>query len=627
MTDQLLLADEEDNQVVEGLKAGESAILSGQLGKGIEIYQSILEIEPGNQTARKRIRDLGRKPLVVPGRSTKKHMAPVDEMKTLMVLADTGQCLAAKLGLEKLIPQYPGDATLHFVMGNVERSLGRLQESILHYIDSINLNPRFSDAHLNLGCSYEGLGRVEQAIQHYEKAIEHDRRNFLAFHHLASIHYSLGNADQAIEGYLRALRVNPMHVNSNNRLGDIFRDLGQHERAMKLYQLALDAEPECVDALNGLGSTLRLKGSKAQAIEQFRRVLALRPNDAYAHYSLSDMLDYGTESEQLNQMKKLVRQPGLSNEDRALLGFALFNVFDQLKDRAQAFESLREANRVCRGSINYDQEHDRRLISKLKDYFVAMPEVFNHEGAMNIEGKSPIFVVGMPRSGTSLAEQILTSHSTVYGAGEQICFKDTISDLLEAIDLESHPELSGEQLSVIRNHYLRGWDRVRTDLNVVVDKTPMNFLYIGFILSAIPEAKIVHCKRDPVATCFSIFSRYFGKSGYRYGYDLTELGRYYRLYEDLMAFWYERYPSQIHTLNYELLTEDQENQTRSLLEHCQLSWDPSCLDFHLTERFVNTSSSVKLKRPLYQGASNAWKGYRRELEPLTEALFWERAPA
>ncbi len=624
MTDQLLLVGGEDNQVIEGLKAGESAILSGRLGKGIEIYQSVLEIEPGNQIARKRIRELGRKPLVVPGRSTKKHLAPVEEMESLMVLADSGQCLAAKQGLEKLISKYPGDATLHFVMGNVERSLGRSEESIVHYIDSINLNPRYSDAYLNLGSSYEDLGRVTQAIQHYEKAIEHDRRNFLAFHHLASIHYSLGDADQAIEGYLRALRVNPMHVSSNTRLGSIFRDLGQPERAMKLYQLALDAEPECVDALNGLGTTLRLRGSKAQAVEQFKRAVEHRPNDAYAHYNLSDMLDYGTESEHLNQMKKLVRQPGLSNEDRALLGFALFNVFDQLKERVQAFECLREANRVCRGSINYDQEHDRRLISKLKDYFVTKPEAFDHEGAMNIEGKSPIFVVGMPRSGTSLSEQILSSHSAVYGAGGQICFKDTISGLLEAIDLGDNPELSGEKLSAIRAHYLRNLDRVRSDLTVVVDKMPTNFLYVGFILSAIPEARIVHCKRDSVATCFSIFSQYFGHCDYGYGYDLTELGRYYRLYEELMAFWCRRYPEQIYTLNYESLTEDQENQTRLLLEHCQLAWEPSCLDFHLTERFVDTSSSLQIKQPLYQGGSDVWKKYRRELEPLTEALFWEK---
>ena len=226
----------------------------------------------------------------------------------------------------------------------------------------------------------------------------------------------------------------------------------------------------------------------------------------------------------------------------------------------------------------------------------------------------------MPRSGTTLAEQILASHSQVYGAGE-------MEAMNKAIHAEFNPDgrgyrfaLSEDALAGIRRRYLASLAGLKTSRPVVIDKMPLNFRWLGFILEAIPEARIVNLARDPIAVCWSIFKTYFPTSGLGFAYDLTDLAAYYRMHEDLMAFWRQRYPGRIFDLNYERLTEDQEGQTRALLDYCGLAWEDACFDFHLTERTVRTASATQVRRKMYRGSSNAWKSYETHLRPLIQAF-------
>ena len=227
----------------------------------------------------------------------------------------------------------------------------------------------------------------------------------------------------------------------------------------------------------------------------------------------------------------------------------------------------------------------------------------------------PIFVLGMPRSGTTLVEQVLASHSRVFGAGEL--------ELLEsAVAAHGSTEIppSIDSFTRIRDAYRQGLAKLGVAEAFVTDKMPLNFRWIGYICTALPEARIVHVQRDARATCWSCFKHYFSSRGNGFASDLRDVARYYRLYADLMAFWHDRFPGRIHDLSYEALTEHQEDQTRSLLAYLGLDWEDACLAFHLAERSVQTASATQVRQRLYQGSSEAWRRYEAHLGPMLEVL-------
>jgi hypothetical protein len=231
------------------------------------------------------------------------------------------------------------------------------------------------------------------------------------------------------------------------------------------------------------------------------------------------------------------------------------------------------------------------------------------------KGPKPIFILGMPRSGTSLVEQILASHSQVYGAGELVLLGQSINSM----DWNS-TQITSNMLRSIRESYFSGLSGIGASELVVTDKMPFNFLWIGFIVSAIPDAKIVHVRRDARATCWSNFANSFSGEGSEFAYDLEDVARYYNMYGDLMTFWHEMFPDQIYDLNYEALTENQEAETRKLLEYVDLDWEERCLDFHKTKRAVRTASAQQVRQKMYQGSSNKWRAYERHLNPMLKLL-------
>ena len=298
---------------------------------------------------------------------------------------------------------------------------------------------------------------------------------------------------------------------------------------------------------------------------------------------------------------------------------------EDIKDYEVSFNYLVEGNRLRKKELNYTIDTDRRLFSKIKDIFVrgdSTPgDITNEQASI-----SPIFIVGMPRSGTTLVEQILASHSKVHGAGELEVMNKIVAPVLSNIvehngNLETKT-LSTEQAITIRDNYLKALTALIVPEKIITDKMPINFQWVGFILSAFPHAKIIHLNRDPRAVCWSIYKHNFTSkgNGNGYAYDLDDLVEFYKLYTDLMSFWHEQYPSRIYDIGYEALTENQEEETRNLLEYCDLEWENQCLDFHKTKRAVKTASSVQVRKSMYQGSSEAWRKYEEWLQPLIDNL-------
>ena len=277
------------DEASEALKIGRAAVEAGNLDKGLEVYQSILEIDPDNKIVRERIRKLGARPAIKPPKLSKIRLAPMCKVDELMTAADSGRFLAVLYDLNDLIPQYPRDPILYFLKANVLRELGRVKESVVNYEKSIGLNSRYSPAHLNLSCSYKEIGDLTAAKKSLERAIELDRKNFMAFYHLALLDQEAGDLDSAIENYLRALRIKPDHVQSNNNLGAVFLETGQIERAVKLLTRAIETSPDFHEAYCNLGLAHKRLEEYDDAIECLEKALDLCPNQVAAAKGLDEL--------------------------------------------------------------------------------------------------------------------------------------------------------------------------------------------------------------------------------------------------------------------------------------------------------------------------------------------------
>jgi hypothetical protein len=336
-------------------------------------------------------------------------------------------------------------------------------------------------------------------------------------------------------------------------------------------------------------------------------------------------------------MQSLLTTGNLSQSERIQLCFALAKANEDLGNQDEFFKYLHEGNRLCKEKINYSLDKAKNLFSIIKELFSTLPTVIEQSLSFEPSTIRPIFIVGMPHSGTTLVEQIISSHYAVYGAGKfsylstligptvknhitrgSIKASTTIGDMkFNIADTYSLPE---EAFLSIRQQYLDALSRFDIPENVITDKLPLNFRFIGFILLAFPEAKIVHLKRDARATCWSNYQCFFTNKENGYSYNLDDLAGFYGMYVELMDFWHQLFPGKIYDICYEDLTTKQEEETRKLLEYCELDWDENCLNFHTTKRAVKTASALQVRQKMYQGSSEAWKKHEAYLQPLIKGL-------
>ncbi|WP_158284678.1 tetratricopeptide repeat-containing sulfotransferase family protein [Oricola cellulosilytica] len=509
-------------------------------------------------------------------------------------LAKAGDFLAAKQAYETILANYPGNK--------------RAQEGLknLAAIRENSQTPTRQDVEMLLslhrdGKLHDALARGKSLVSRYP--------NVAALHNiLGGVYGELDRIEEAIASYERSIALSPQQADAHSNLGAALNQAGHHEQGLAHLEEAVRLQPDYAEAYNNLGLTLSALGRSEEAVKRLRRAIELRPDYAAAHRHLSNAKKYIVGDPHVGEMRKaLATIPGHSQE-AAHLHFALGKAFDDIDEPGTAFRHFAAGNRI-RKSRNGDLiDRHRKQFDRVKAMFSPSPPPV----APAHLGKRMIFIVGMPRSGTSLVEQILASHSSVHGAGELGLLDETCGKILA----RGKSTVPAAQLATLRSEYLTGISRRDIRESVVTDKMPTNFRWIGFIATAFPDATIVHVRRNAVATCWSIFKQYFPTSGLDFAWDLDDLARYYRLYEDLMDFWHRRFPGRISDLKYEALTERQEAETRKLLEACGLDWEPACLDFHRTSRAVNTASSHQVRRKMYTGSSDDWTRYRAHLGPL-----------
>ena len=571
-----------------------------------------------------------------------------------LLLAQTGRFAEAAETYKKIIAVAPDDAVAHANLGHVLHSMGRYEEALASLQRSLSLKPNAAETCTNIGNALAELNRPQEALAFYAKAMALNPRLAEPANNSGSLLASLGRYEEALAQFQRALSVQPDRALAHYNLGAALGALNRHDEAAAHYKKALAERPDYPAALNNLGNSLHALLRPAESLEAFERLLLLDPGHAPAHFGAGNALQIlgrvdearqaferaaalapgvalfhhalvetkrlREDDPQLAIMENLAQRiASLAEREQIELHFALAKAYDDVGRTERAFEHLQDGNRLKRRSIVYDEKSELGALRALARAFTS--EAMAARRGLGDPSELPVFIVGMPRSGTSLVEQILASHPRLFGAGELFHLPELVSAGQAAGRFPSDfSSLSDEQLRQFAGRYVERLRSHAPEADRIADKLPANFRFIGLIRLALPNARIIHVRRDPVDTCFSCYSKLF-PSGQDYSFDLGELGRFYRAYESLMEHWRSVLPAgAMLEVQYETLVADLEGQARRMVEYCGLEWDERCLRFHQTERSVRTASFAQVREPLYVHSIGRWRPYKAHLRPLLDAL-------
>lgn len=522
--------------------------------------------------------------------------------------------------ISKAIDKDPGRADYHGNLGLILFEQGRLKDAAAACRRALRIQPDFAAAHNNLGNVLKAEGRREKAIECYRKALRINPDFVEAYNNLGDALDELGRFDDAVAAYQNAVRIDPGFAMAHYNLGVALSSREKWEDAVVSYEKAVRINRLLVEGHYNLATALKALGRMDAAEAAYRTVLELTPERAEARYNLALMRTHTAYDDDIKAMETQYAGATCSDSQKTFLAFGLGKVFEDIQQYDQAFSFLSEGNRLRRSLLTYESDRDAEIFRWVQETFNAA--FFYSRDSAGFGDDTPIFILGMPRSGTSLVEQILSSHHQVAGAGEISDLSDTCLAGGKSITEGFLERVSALKPSAFHNlgaAYIEKLRKRFSEEKHVTDKMPDNFFYIGMIRLMLPNARVIHCRRDPVDTCFSIFKNNFAE-GMFYAYDLTELGRYYRLYSKLMDHWRAVLPGFVHDVQYEDLVSDPEIQIRRLLDLCGLPFDPACLSFHESKRVVLTASDRQVRRPIYRDSVRLWKRYEIQLKPLLRAL-------
>jgi tetratricopeptide (TPR) repeat protein len=539
-------------------------------------------------------------------------------------LRDLGQLEEAAAQYRFALTLKPDSAETNSNLGNVLSDLGQFPDAIASYRRALQINPTYAEAHYNLGNGLRELGQLQQAIASYRLAIAQKPDFTQALNNLGIALRDVGQLDDAEFNLSRAIESNPHYADAHFNLGNVFNDRGNFDAAARQYRQALKLRPDHVDTLNNLGNALKDAGQLEQACDAYQAAITLQPDFIAAHYSLSLLKTYCDGDTHLAMLEKLLPTIATQPIDlRIQFWFTLGKVREDLGQYDASFAAYQEGNHLQRSKLKIDEAAEQELFQRVISVF--SKDFFASHARPSVASKSPIFIVGMPRSGTSLLEQILSSCLGVFGAGELSDLSEVVTAAMPNAQFKNFPE-AVQDFSVIdfekmAAQYLERIWRHAPDALHIIDKMPANFFYIGLIHQMLPNAKIIHAMRDPMDSCFSCFSRLFINDNLGFTYDLETLGRYYDRYITLIQHWHEVLPpGTILDLRYEDLISDTEEQARRLVAFLGLPWDVSCLEFHQNKRLVKTASLAQVRQPIYRTSLARWERFSDHLVPLLELV-------
>lgn len=558
----------------------------------------------------------------------------------------------------------------------------RPEEALVAGDAAIAAQPRLAMAHVNRANALVALGRQEDALESFDRALKYEPRNAQALNNkgnllrevcrhkeaiqaltaylklksddpevwaaLGASQQELADYEQAEVSLRKAIALDPDNPQIYAHLSTLFLVTGAADKAVDVFKVATAREPRSVYGWRQLGHAYRSGGQYEEARDAYNRALACDPTDGASYRGLIDLDKVEAGSPLVDQMETMLAtadaqagDPGgtkaskaITDEVRVSLHLALGKAYDDTKAYEKAFDHYLLGNAVNDGLLTYDRDDTQRDFVRIKSVYNAAFFAERDPQASGVpDDRAPIFIVGMPRSGTTLVEQVLASHSSVFGAGELL----DLGIMEGALNSEAGRVITAdgapmppmpERAQIIPSaewqdlgaEYIRRTRKLAGDeAPHVTDKMPHNFLRVGMIRAMLPNATIIHCTRSPVDNCLSIFKNHFS-AAHGYASDLTKLGEYYRMYADLMAHWNAVLPGVMHAVPYEAMVSDVEGTTRALLDACHLPFEEACLNFHETKRAVNTLSVAQVRQPIYASSVKAYERYGTRVEPLIAAL-------
>jgi tetratricopeptide (TPR) repeat protein len=576
-----------------------------------------------------------------------------DPIQELEALARAGRWSEAGARCTELCRRTPGDPRLWFMAARVERQRGQMHQALSHYRKAAELAPQSGAVLLEYGVALQAAGEMRQAISLLEPLTQREPGNWLAHQALGGAYCQASLFKEARQCFEQALQLNPEAVDALLGLCTVWDALQRPDQVAACLRKAIALRPQAAALHFNLALALENMGQLDEAYQACNQTLALSPGDNPAialqadicrrqgRYEaglalLDPLLQRGVKhprivdafvnlchkadrcEEALNLANEVCSTPGLSEQERACLLFSTGHTLDRLGRYAEAFEHFRIANDTRKAG------NDVSALRQLVDDIIA---VHTTDPASQWTGRAHgtrrlIFIVGMPRSGTTLVEQVLASHPDVYGAGELTVMPEVQHAFASLTGTgtdypRGFAELNAARVESLRQAYLSRLPEAARWSEAITDKQPGNFLAVGLIRALFPEAAIIHCTRDARDTCLSCYFNNF--TGLPYTYDLTALGRTWRQYARLMQHW-QALSIPMLDLRYESLVDDTERVSRSLLEYCGLTWDDACLEFHHNKRVVTTVSHDQVTQPIYSSSIGRWKHYEEHLEPLLDAL-------
>ena len=591
------------------LSKAKKLVKKGEIEKAKEVFLNILKSSPTNHEAKICLKDIDRKVNIQPTQ---------EQLDIVMQQYSNGKTKDALESVNGLINKFPNVPLLYNISGACFSAIGEIESAINCFKKALNLKPDYEEAHYNLGVAFHQIGRINDAISCYDKAISIKHDYPTAHNNLGLIALRLGQPRRALECFEWAVAYSPEYAEAHNSLGAALQELKQFEKAKEAFLKAINLYPSYSQGFHNLAILNEITNSPTDATKYYRKTIEIDPNFAEAYRNQSRSKKYKKNDPQIAQMESLSLNDNISSKDKAHLCFALAKVNEDLGNHKEFFEYLNEGNRLRKKELNFNIDSTTNFHNKITNLFTKnIPKI--QKKSLSPIGIKPIFIVGMPRSGTSLVEQIISSHNLVHGAGELNNFKNIVTPFLNNYFNGVNKTISEENLIKVRHGYIESLQHLDTSKKIITDKMPVNFRLIGLILTAIPEAKIIHTSRNPMATCWSNYKHYFANEN-GFTFNQEDLAKFYKLYIEMMDFWDKLFPNSIYDINYEKLTNNQKIETQKVLDYCDLDWDENCLNFHKNDRAVHTASASQVRQKMYQGSSEVWKKYESYLKPLIEGL-------
>jgi len=509
---------------------------------------------------------------------------------------------------------------------NIYKS-GNLKKAEQLTNELIGNNPKVVFLYNLLGLILSDQGKIDKAIECYEKGLKIDPNYAMIYNNLGYIFFSFPSHKDIKKSenyYKKSISLDKKLAEPQNNLGNLYKSLNKYNEAILCFKEAIKKNSKLNFVHHNLATTYITVGKFDKAANHFNEAIKISPNFIIAHRGLSRITKYNKETKHLKELIKLYQKTTPEDfQNKMELEFSLGKAHEDFGSFDKSFVYYKDANKFYRKKINFSINSEKESFKSIKSTFhKKLFEKYSKSGNPSV---SPIFIVGMPRSGTTLVEQIISSHPKVFGADEIDFIPDLIRKNFQENDLKKYFEgvvyFNEEILTKMGSDYIKEMEKISGNHERTTDKLPINFLSIGLIKLILPNSKIINCYRNPKDNCLSIFKNHFTSGRVKFGYDLNEIVEYYNLYKDLMKHWNDLLPSFIYNIKYENLITDSEIQIKKLIKFCDLKWSESCLDFHNNNRPIRTASDIQARSKIYNTSINSWKNYDKYLSEYFKKLI------